>query len=255
MSLSPTEIAILVLPGLATGLGGLGLLVVRRTTSTLLAALLGLTAGIMLAATFFSLLVPALDRGNLGEVLVGFVLGGAVIAVTDQLLPHMHSRLREGATPSLEEAHITNARRRGVMLLSALTIHNVPEGLAVGVALGAGGPELAVPIAVAIGIQNIPEGFAAAAPLLATGTPRARVAAIGAATGLVEPPAAIAAFLVVSVSSAILPAALAFAAAAMLYVIVDELLPEAAAHKHERLATGGFFIGFIVMMVLDVSLG
>jgi ZIP family zinc transporter len=253
MSLSPTEIAILVLPGLATGLGGLGLLVVRRTTSTLLAALLGLTAGIMLAATFFSLLVPALDRGNLGEVLVGFVLGGAVIAVTDQLLPHMHSRLREGATPSLEEAHITNARRRGVMLLSALTIHNVPEGLAVGVALGAGGPELAVPIAVAIGIQNIPEGFAAAAPLLATGTPRA--AAIGAATGLVEPPAAIAAFLVVSVSSAILPAALAFAAAAMLYVIVDELLPEAAAHKHERLATGGFFIGFIVMMVLDVSLG
>jgi ZIP family zinc transporter len=243
MSLSPTEIAILVLPGLATGLGGLGLLVVRRTTSTLLAALLGLTAGIMLAATFFSLLVPAL------------VLGGAVIAVTDQLLPHMHSRLREGATPSLEEAHITNARRRGVMLLSALTIHNVPEGLAVGVALGAGGPELAVPIAVAIGIQNIPEGFAAAAPLLATGTPRARVAAIGAATGLVEPPAAIAAFLVVSVSSAILPAALAFAAAAMLYVIVDELLPEAAAHKHERLATGGFFIGFIVMMVLDVSLG
>jgi ZIP family zinc transporter len=253
--LSADEIAILVLPGLATAIGGCALLVVRRVSGASLDALLGLTAGIMLAATFFSLLVPALDRGSLGEVLIGFAVGGVLMAVVDRLLPHMHARLREDGSPSLEDATSVGARRRAAMLLSALTIHNVPEGIAVGVALGAGGPELAVPIAIAIGIQNVPEGFAAAAPLLGTGVSRLRVAAIGAATGLVEPPAAVAAFFLVSISAAILPAALAFAAAAMLYVVVDELLPEAFAHGNERVATGMFFVGFVVMMVLDVALG
>lgn len=253
--LDTTDLAILVLPGLATVVGGAALLVVRRPSSVVLDALLGLTAGIMLAATFFSLLVPALERGSVGEVLVGFLLGGGVMAAADRLLPHMHSRLREGESPSIEEATQVTSRQRAAMLLSALTIHNVPEGMAVGVALAAGGPELAVPIALAIGIQNIPEGFAAAAPLMATGMPTVRVATIGAATGLVEPPAALVAFSIVSVSAAILPAALAFAAAAMLYVVVDELLPEAAAHGNERVATGAFFVGFIVMMLLDVSLG
>lgn len=250
--MSLAELAILVVPGLATGLGGLGILIFGKRSNRSLDMMLGLTAGIMLAATIFSLLVPALDRGGLPEVLVGFVLGGLVLARTDALLPHLHPRLREH-----DEAAVpgNDARRRGTLMLSAMTIHNVPEGMAVGVALAAGGVELGLPIAVAIGVQNIPEGFAAAAPLLETGMSKGRVAAIGAVTGLVEPPAALLAFAAVSLGEALLPAGLAFAAAAMLYVIVDELLPEAAARGNEREATMAFFAGFILMMVLDVSLG
>ena len=133
--------------------------------------LLGFTAGVMLAATAFSLLVPALDRGSLGEVLVGFALGCGFIAALDALIPHAHARFRERGRPAAEELA---ARQRATLLLSALTIHNVPEGLAVGVAFAAGGTDLGMPLAIAIGIQNIPEGFAAAAPLLPAGTrPRA----------------------------------------------------------------------------------
>jgi len=250
--MSLAEFALLVLPGLATGIGGLGILVFGGGTERSLDVLLGLTAGIMLAATFFSLLVPSLDRGGLPEVLVGFVLGALVMARVDAVLPHLHMRFFE--RDHVPESHAT-ATKRATLLLSAMTIHNVPEGMAVGVAVAAGGVELGLPIALAIGIQNIPEGFAAAAPLLETGMSRGRVAAIGVATGLVEPPAALIAFYAVSLGEVILPLALAFAAAAMLYVIVDELLPEAAARGNEREATLAFFVGFMIMMILDVALG
>ena len=246
-----TELMLLVGPGLATGIGGLGILVFGRTSDRSLDGLLGATAGIMLAATFFSLLVPALDRGSLVEVLIGFVIGAVILQRTDALLPHLHPRHHERD----EALAGPGNTRRGTLLLSAMTIHNVPEGMAVGVATAAGGVELGLPIALAIGIQNIPEGFAAVAPLLESGMSRGRVALIGAATGLVEPPAAILAFAAAGFGEAILPFALAFAAAAMLYVIVDELLPEAAARGNERLATMAFFGGFMLMMVLDVSLG
>jgi ZIP family zinc transporter len=246
------ELLILVAPGLATGIGGLALLMVGRTSERSLDALLGLTAGIMLAASFFSLLVPALDRGSVWQVLVGLAVGALVLAKVDQVLPHLHPRLVERGQAT---ASARDPRRKATLLLSAMTIHNVPEGMAVGVALAAGGVELGLPIAIAIGVQNIPEGFAAAAPLLETDVPRRRVAAIGAATGLVEPPAALAAYAAVSYGEVLLPYALAFAAAAMLYVIVDELLPEAAARGNEREATMAFFVGFMLMMLLDVTLG
>lgn len=237
----------LVVPGLATGLGGLGLLLVRRPPERLLDTLLGATGGIMLAATVFSLLVPALDQGSLGEVVVGFLAGAAVLVALDNYIPHVHARFRE-------RSH-TREQRRAALLLSALTIHNLPEGLAVGVAFAAGGTELGVPIAVAIALQNVPEGFAAAAPLVADRVSMWRAIGFATATGLVEPPAAILGYAVAESASVLLPFALAFAGGAMIYVVVDEMLPESRERGNEREATGGFVIGFVVMMLLDNALG
>ncbi len=237
----------LVVPGLATGLGGLCLLVVPHPGERLLDTLLGATAGIMLAASMFSLLVPALEDGAVWEVVTGFVVGAAALAVLDATLPHVHERIVE-RRPEPEEHH-------AALMLGALTIHNVPEGLAVGVAFAAGGSELGVPIAVAIGLQNIPEGFAAAAPILRAGGSTALAIGFAAATGLVEPPAAILGFAIAESMAAILPAALAFAAGAMVYVVVDEIVPESHGRGYEREATGGVVLGFVAMMVLDNAFG
>ena len=235
--------------GAATAVGGLFLLVVPHPSERLLAALLGFTGGVMLAATSFSLLLPATERGALWEVLVGFGLGAALFAVLDRIVPHVHARFLERDHPRAAD------RQRATMLLSALTIHNVPEGLAVGIAFAAGGPELGVPLALAIGIQNIPEGFAAAAPLVAAGARPAVAVAFAAATGAVEPPAAFAAFAAFDLTDALLPAGLAFAAGAMLYVVVDELIPESHARGREREATLALMGGFALMLGLDVGLG
>ena len=237
----------LVVPGLATGIGGLFLLVFRRPGLRLIDTLLGTTAGIMLAAAVFSLLVPALADGSVWEVVVGFVAGAATLAALDATIPHLHARIRE--RPVRGEEH------RAALMLSALAIHNVPEGLAVGVAFAAGGPELGVPIAVAIGLQNIPEGFAAAAPLLATGASLAAAVGFAVATGLVEPPAALLGYAIAESVTALLPLGLSFAAGAMVYVVVDEIVPESHGRGHEREATAGLVVGFAVMMLLDNALG
>jgi ZIP family zinc transporter len=237
----------LVAPGLATGLGGLGLLLFRSPRDRVLDTLLGLTGGIMTAAAVFSLFVPALEQGTVAEVVAGFLVGAAVLAAFDAYIPHVHARF--------SERDHTRGHRRATLLLSALTIHNLPEGLAVGVAFAAGGAELGVPIAVAIGLQNIPEGFASAAPLLAVQSSAWTAAGFAAATGLVEPPAALLGYAVAESVTSLLPAALAFAGGAMVYVVVDELLPESRERGNEREATGGFVVGFAVMMLLDNALG
>ena len=235
--------------GAATAIGGLWLLVMPRPSELLLDVLLGFTAGVMLAATVFSLLVPALDLGGLAEVLAGFAAGGLILLGLDAVVPHVHPRFAEGGRMEDREA------RRAVLLLSALTIHNIPEGLAVGVAFAAGGSELGVPIALAIGIQNIPEGFAAGAPLFAGGASRRTAAWVAAATGVVEPPAALVAFAAFELVNGLLPLGLAFAAGAMLYVIVDELVPESHARGHERPASVALLAGFALMLALDNAFG
>lgn len=248
--LQSEHLAWIVGAGLATGVGGLGLLVLRRPSDRLLDTLLGFTAGIMLAATAFSLLVPALELGTIAEVLAGLLAGAALLAVMDVALPHVHARFTETGEPAT-----LAARTRATMLLSALTLHNVPEGLAVGVAFAAGGAELGIPVAVAIGVQNIPEGFAAAAPLLAAGAPRGRAVGFAALSGAVEPPAALAAVGAAQVTAALLPFGLGFAAGAMLYVIVDELIPESHARGFEREASYALLVGFALMLALDTQLG
>jgi ZIP family zinc transporter len=235
--------------GAATGVGGLALLLFPHPSDRLMDGLLGFTAGVMLAATAFSLLVPGLERGSLGEVLVGFALGAVFLAALDLAVPHVHARFSEEGRPA------TAAGERALLLLSALTIHNVPEGLAVGVAFAAGGSELGVPLALAIGIQNVPEGFAAAAPLLAAGASRRKAVLFGAATGAVEPVAAFAAFGAFELATHLLPGGLAFAAGAMLYVVVDELVPESHARGNQRIATLALMVGFALMLALDNAFG
>lgn len=237
--------------GLATAVGGVGLLVIKRASGRMLDALLGFTAGVMLGATIFSLLVPALERGRAAEVLLGFLAGGILLGGLDVAIPHAHARHREGARQPVEQRA---AEDRAALLLAAMTIHNIPEGLAVGVAFGAGGPELGIPLALAIGIQNIPEGFAAAAPLIPAGTSRRTAAGLAGLTGLVEPPSALAGFALVALAGALLPVALGFAAGAMLYVIVDELIPESHAGGHELAATFALLAGFVLMVGLDTTL-
>jgi zinc transporter, ZIP family len=252
--MSAETLAWIIASGLATGIGGLALaLFGRRRTPVMLDALLGFTAGVMLAATVFSLLVPALERGGIGEVVIGFSAGAGALALIDLVIPHVHAGFRERDRPPAEA--VLPAERRAALLLSALTIHNVPEGMAVGVAFAVGGPELGVPIALAIGVQNVPEGFVAAAPLLDAGISRPRAATIAGLTGAVEPPAALLAFAAVELAGGALAGSLAFAGGAMLYVIVDELIPECHARGNERIATAGLIVGFVVMMALDNAFG
>ena len=249
--MSATEVFGMLLPGLATGLGGLALFLVSNPSQRVLDTLLGGAAGVMLAALGFSLLVPALDAGSLAEVLVGFLLGGAAIALVDAFMPHLHARF-VAHERSAERRRID---RRGWMVLAALTIHNIPEGMAVGVAFAAGGADLGVPLAIAIAVQNIPEGTAAAVPLIAAGRSRRQAAGLALASGAVEPLAAFAAFGVVELIGGVLPFGLAFAAAAMLYVVVDELLPEAHERGFYREASLALLVGFAVMMTLDNAFG
>jgi zinc transporter, ZIP family len=241
----------IIAPGLATGLGGLALLGFRNPSDLTLDSLLGFTAGVMLAATAFSLLVPALDRGSVLEVLAGLLAGAITIAALDALIPHAHARFRERGRRSADE----RAEHQAALLLSALTIHNVPEGMAVGVAFAAGGDELGIPLAIAIGIQNVPEGFAAAAPLLRAGVGVGTAAGVAALTGIVEPPMAALAYAALDLFEALLPLGLSFAAGAMLFVIVDELIPESHGRGNERAASVALIAGFALMLALDNAFG
>jgi ZIP family zinc transporter len=242
----------LILPGLGTAIGGLALLAFPHPSERTLDVLLGFTGGVMLAAAAFGLFVPALDDGPTWAVVVGLGVGAGVIAVLDRLVPHAHARFAERHRIAAED-HATAVRPW--LLLSAMTIHNLPEGLAVGAAFAAGGWELGAPVAVAIGLQNVPEGFAAAAPLLRTGTPVRHAVLLGIATGLVEPPAALLAYSALEAVGPFLVAGLAFAGGAMLYVVVDELIPESHLHGNERGATLALIAGFALLVVLEQTIG
>lgn len=240
--------AALVLPGLGTAVGGLALFAFRRPTERTLDALLGFTAGVMLAATVVGLLVPGLRAGPWATVVLGAVGGVALLRALDRWLPHAHARFAERGRAAAE--HQATRLQPG-LLITAMTIHNLPEGLAVGAAFASGGWEMGLPIALAIGLQNVPEGFAAAAPLMRTGSRPVRAAAVAAATGLVEPPAALAAYGALGVVERLLPLGLGFAAGAMAYVTFDELIPESRAHGHRRAATVAMVVGAAAMIALE----
>ena len=244
----------LVVGGLATAVGAPAVLLFRRPATWMVDSMSGFTAGIMLAASMFSLLVPALELGSVTSVAIGLLLGAGVIAIADELIPHLHMLVtsRRGEHQLKDPEHTES--HTGLLVLVAMTIHNVPEGLAVGVAFAAGGPELGIPIAVAIAIQNVPEGFVSGVTLVPSIGVR-RAALIAAVTGLVEPPAALLGYVLADSVASVLPGALAFAAGAMIYVVVDELVPEQQSRGNERIATFGLLIGFTLMLVLDNALG
>jgi ZIP family zinc transporter len=238
----------------------------RGLKDSLLDAMLGFAAGVMIAASFWSLLVPAIDMaaaaGGPGwfPAVIGFLAGGAFLRVADHFLPHLHPRLR------MEEAEgLPTAWRRATLLVLAITLHNIPEGLAVGVAFAAaaqhldlaGGATLggAVALAIGIGLQNFPEGIAVAMPLRREGVPPLKSFWYGQLSAAVEPVAAVVGAAAVLLIGAILPYALAFAAGAMIYVVVEELIPESQSGGHTDLATTATMAGFAIMMGLDVALG
>lgn len=249
-----------------TALGASVVFFARKVNRRLLDAMMGFAAGVMIAASFFSLLLPAIDMAEIQGLApwvpaaVGFVLGGIFLRLADAVLPHLHV----GARMSEAEG-LSTSWRRATLLVLAITLHNIPEGLAVGVTFGAAasgvevatGATLAAAIALSIGIglQNFPEGIAVAMPLRGEGVSRGKAFWYGQLSGVVEPlSAVIGAWAVLSVQP-MLPYALAFAAGAMIYVVVEELIPESQRHGNTDLATMGAMGGFTVMMILDVALG
>jgi zinc transporter, ZIP family len=249
-----------------TAAGAAGVVLLRRISQRLLDVMLGFAAGVMLAASFWSLLAPAIElAGSLGipswlPAASGMALGGLFLRLMDAVLPHLHL----GFPPEAAEGPPTHWHRT-TLLVTAITLHNIPEGLAVGVAFGAVGAGLelngaltltgAVALTLGIAIQNFPEGVAVAMPLRAAGLSRLRAFMYGQLSAIVEPIAAVIGAAAVVAFRPILPYALAFAAGAMVYVVVEELIPEAQRNGNEDIVTLATIGGFMVMMILDVALG
>ena len=225
---------------------------------------LGFAAGVMLAAAFTSLIIPGIENysnGNPIPVLVGVALGALFLDRSDVLVPHAHyllsGRRRSDAANPDDDLPVADERVTGVVLfILAITLHNVPEGLAVGVGFGSGDIDTAIPLMLAIGIQNIPEGLAVSVAAINAGLDRRMYAAFaGIRSGVVEIPLAVFGAYAVQTVSVLLPYAMGFAAGAMLFVISDEIVPETHTRGNERLATLGVIFGAIVMLYLDISLG
>ncbi len=229
--------------GLATGAGALPVLFTRKVSDRLLDVMLGFSAGVMLAATFFSLIIPAIDLSGVWVAVLGIILGAVTLHLMDRLVPHFHPALGAEGPPS--------GLSRVWLFALAITIHNFPEGLAVGVSFGSGDVAAGFVVAMAIGLQNMPEGLAVALPLLREGYSRRRSLWYGTLTGLVEPLGGLLGVALVSIFHPILPWALAFAAGAMLFVVSDEIIPESHRKGFEREATFGLIAGFVIMMLLD----
>jgi zinc transporter, ZIP family len=246
-----------------TALGSSMVFFFKNLDKKILNAMLGFAAGVMVAASFWSLLKPAIEMAEESGVIpwipavIGFLLGGAFLYAIDKILPHLHIGL------SIDKAEgIKTPWQRSVLLVLAITLHNIPEGLAVGVAFGAlainpdtGMLSGAVALALGIGLQNFPEGAAVSIPLRREGLSRFKAFNYGQLSGVVEAVAGvIGAYLVMTITP-LLPYALAFAAGAMIFVVIEELIPESQTGNETDLSTIGAMLGFAIMMLLDVALG
>jgi ZIP family zinc transporter len=244
-----------------TALGASLVFFFKNINKKILNGMLGFAAGVMIAASFWSLLAPAIEMSK-GSSLpkwfpatVGFLLGGLFLWVADKLLPHLHLGF-----PIEDAEGIKTKWQKSVLLVLAITLHNIPEGLAVGVAFGALAADLpsaslagAVTLAIGIGIQNFPEGTAVSVPLRREGLSRFKSFWYGQLSGIVEPIAGVIGAVAVIWMKPILPYALSFAAGAMIYVVVEEVIPESQLDKNADIATIGAMIGFALMMILDVA--
>jgi len=246
-----------------TALGATGVFIARDISKKILDTMLGFAAGVMVAASFWSLLAPAIEMSEGKDIPVwfpavaGFLLGGIFLRVIDKILPHLHIGF-----PMEEAEGIKTSWQRSTLLILAITLHNIPEGLAVGVAFGSvasGLPSATLPgaiaLAVGIGIQNFPEGLAVSMPLRREGMSRLKSFWYGQLSAVVEPIAGVIGAAAVILARPILPYALSFAAGAMIFVVIEELVPESQLGGNTHEATAGAMIGFAVMMVLDVAFG
>ena len=239
------------LAGLATGLGALPALFFKEISDKLFNSLLGGAAGVMLAATAFSLLVPGIDYGNqmwpgkgLWVVSAGMLIGACFLHFADKHLPHLHF---DAVPPNAN----TDSLQKIWLFIIAITIHNFPEGMTVGVSFGSGDMKNGIVLAIAIALQNIPEGLAVALPLVGLGYNKWKAVGIATLTGLVEPVGGLLGVTMVSIFSSVLPIAMGFAAGAMLFVISEEIIPETHSKGRSRYATFSLMAGFIIMMTLD----
>lgn len=247
---------------LATILGAAMVFFFKKDMShTMQKVFLGFAAGVMIAASVWSLLIPAMDmveeqgRSVLLPVGGGFVLGGLFLMVLDRLLPHLH-------IGSDEAEGLPAHWKRTTMIVLAVTLHNIPEGMAVGLSFSVaaqdtshGALAAAVALAIGMGLQNFPEGAAVSLPMKSQGVPNGKAFLCGAASGVVEPVFGLLTVLVAGSVTGIMPWVLSFAAGAMIYVVVEELIPEAQLGEHSHAGTGSVMAGFLVMMLLDVLLG
>ena len=236
---------------LLTAIGTLPVFFFSSAPRRLLDAMMGFAAGVMVAASCWSLLVPAMQSGGVFVASTSLLAGGAFLYAADQLLPHLHAEFPDEA--SVEGPKV--AWRRSALLMLAMTLHNFPEGMAVGVSFGGADVGAAMALAIGIGLQNIPEGLAIALPLRRGGLSAGRAFFWGQLSAAIEPVAGVIGAALVLVSGTFLPFGMAAAAGAMLYVVVEELLPETVRSGTVDIATIGFLIGFTVMMALDNALG
>jgi ZIP family zinc transporter len=243
-----------VLAGLATGVGALPALFFKDISTRLFNAMLGAAAGVMLAATAFSLLVPGMDYGEqiwpgkgLLVVSVGMLLGALFLHFADEKLPHLHfDTVADESLDSLQKISL---------FIIAITIHNFPEGMSVGVSFGTGDMHNGLVLSIAIALQNLPEGLAVALPLVGLGYNKWKAVGLATLTGLVEPVGGLLGITMVTIFSSVLPIAMGFAAGAMLFVISEEIIPETHSNGRSRIATFSLMLGFIIMMILDKMLG
>lgn len=245
-----------------TALGAAFVFLLREPSKKVLDAMLGFAAGVMLAASYWSLLAPAIELSSeIGAApwlpaLVGFLLGGITLRVLDRVVPHLHLE-----APLSEREGVKTSWNKTTLLVLAITMHNIPEGLAVGIAFGAAAAGLegyttltAIALAIGIGIQNFPEGLAVSFPLRRENMSVKKSFFYGQLSAIVEPIAGVTGAAIAISARAILPYALAFAAGAMIFVVIEEVIPEAE-RENPDIATMGAFLGFAVMMLLDVALG
>jgi ZIP family zinc transporter len=248
-----------------TAIGAATVFFFKNINRKALDGMLGFAGGVMIAASFFSLLAPAIEMADAmrerggglpswAVAAIGFLLGGAFLRLTDRFLPHLHVGTKDAEGIKTHWA-------RSILLVLAITLHNIPEGLAVGVGFGASslvpGASIAgaFSLALGIGLQNFPEGAAVSIPLRREGMSRLKSFWIGQASGIVEPIAGVLGAALVMSMQPLLPYALSFAAGAMIFVVAEELIPEAYAEGNDHIATAGLMFGFALMMVLDVGLG
>jgi ZIP family zinc transporter len=231
------------LAGLATGIGAFLVFFISKPSDKFLDASLGFAAGVMLAASSFSLIVPAIEIGGIWKTVIGIVLGTIFLFSAERFTPHIHNIAGvKGPSTKLNKIWL---------FILAITIHNFPEGMAVGVGYGGGDIKAGTTLAIGIGLQNVPEGLAVAFPLLREGSTKSKAFLIALLTGLVEPIGGFLGISVVSMGKFRLPYGLAFAAGAMLLVICEEIIPETHSRGNDRAASLGLISGFIIMMVLD----
>lgn len=213
---------------------------------------LGFAGGIMLAAAILGLIVPSMEEGNIWVTVLGIICGALFLNFADKITPHLHH-----ITGVDQETHreSQNSLNKIMLFVIAIAIHNLPEGIAAGVGFGSENVTNAITVAIGIALQNIPEGMIIVSPLIMAGVPRWRVFMIASFTGIIEIVGTLIGYSAVSVASAILPFALAFAGGTMIYVVSDEMIPETHSHGYERLATYSLIFGFIAMLLVDFYVG